>query len=115
MGFCFSAHVETNPQGVTQSSVSPAGINTNDPMHTAPKSVQKMYLKLRKKLRTKYEDRQVLSLRLDNLRHDINKAEGYLNDAINAWANRGEAGQCHMKLHRAMFAIKGVEEDGASD
>jgi len=108
--FWFSRHVETNSHGEIQSSVSPAG-NQHNPFYTAPKAMQKLHDKIQKRLTKRFEDRQVLRLRLENLQRDLDETNQHLASAIRNWQEHGNAKALHMKLMKAQFAIKGFSEN----
>ena len=112
--FCFSLPVSTNHDGEIQSSVSPAGNQTenqNNPFWTAPKSVQKLHQKILRKMQKRYEDRQVLKLRLENCNAQLHDAEELLRTSVRMWQARGQAQQAHMNLIKAEFALKGISDE----
>lgn len=106
--------METNNQGEIQSSVSPAGNQTenqNNPFWTAPKGVQKLHQKILRKMQKRYEDRQVLKLRLENCSAQLHDAEELLKASVRIWQSRGQAQQAHMNLIKAEFALKGISDE----
>ena len=108
--------MSTNHDGEIQSSVSPAGNQTetenqNNPFWTAPKTVQKLHQKITRKLQKRYEDRQVLNLRLENCNAQLHDAEELLRTSVRMWQSRGNAKQAHMSLIKAEFALKGISDN----
>lgn len=103
--------METNNTGDKSSSVSPAGLTQNNPFWTAPKALQKLHQKMLRKMQKRYEDRQVLTLRLQNCMAELEQADQHMKDALNAWQISGNAKRAHMSLLKAEFALKGVNDN----
>ena len=107
---CFYRYVETNNTGEIQSSDSPAGNHDENPFRTAPKGIQKQYAKIMSRMVRKYEDRQVLRLRLENCTANCRAADDETQRAIIAWSIHGNAARAKVALMKAEFALKGVVE-----
>lgn len=108
---CFYRHVETNNTGDNSSSVSPAGLSQNNPFWTAPKALQKLHQKMLRKMQKRYEDRQVLNLRLSNCIAELENADEHMKEALRNWQISGNARRAHMSLLKAEFALKGVNDN----
>ena len=102
--------MEPNNTGEIPSSVSPAGNHDENPFRTAPKGIQKQYAKIMSRMVRKYEDRQVLRLRLENCVANCKAAEDATQRAIIAWCIHGNADRAKVALMKAEFAIKGITE-----
>lgn len=112
--FCFSYPVSTNHEGEIPSSVSPAGNqteNNENPFRTAPKAIQKQYAKIMGRMVRKYEDRQVLRLRLENCIAFCKQAEDATQRAIIAWTIHGNVSRAKVALMKAEFALKGISDE----